>query len=173
MTKADINHKEAVQFAKDFLSKPVLLNDLQEIGQRIERDPKQAARMDAAIEDAARNPDTNDFDMLVGLAASLLREDERLPEFLAVFIADVLEGKRKRPTKRGSDKYTNWIRNYELYRAVKEVASKYKLPHYTNNELSEKPTAAGIVAKASGYGADVIVKAFTKFQNSDSCMGAE
>jgi len=33
MTKADINHKEAVQFAKDFLSKPVLLNDLQEIGQ--------------------------------------------------------------------------------------------------------------------------------------------
>lgn len=171
MTKADFNHNEAVQFAKDFLSKPVLLNDLQEIRPRIERDPKQAARMDAAIEDAAKNPDTNDFDMLVGLAASLLREGERLPEFLAVFIADVLEGKRKRPTKRGSDKYANWIRDYELCRAVKAVANEYKLPYYTNNELSEKTTAAEIVTEASGHGVDVIVKAFGKFKNHHSLSG--
>lgn len=162
----DFNHDEAVQFAKDFLSKPILLNDLQAIRPRIE-DPQNEdhQKWDDAIENAIRNPDTNDFDMLITLAAFFLRKGERLPECLAVFIADVLEGKRKRPTKRGPDEYANWERDYKLCRAVKEVASRYGLQHYSNNELSNHPTAAGIVAKASTDSLDVIIKAFQKIRD--------
>ncbi|TXI42112.1 MAG: hypothetical protein E6Q59_01200 [Nitrosomonas sp.] len=158
----DFNQDDPVQFAKDFLSKPVLLNDIRAIEPRNVRDCK---RLDEAIENAAKNPDTNDFDMLVILAATCLRENKRMPEFLAIFAADVLEGTRKRPTSRGQDKYANWLRDYKIYRAVKEVAKKYELQHYSNNELSKKNTSAEIVAEASGHGVDVIVKAFRKFKN--------
>lgn len=168
--KTDFDYNEAVQFAKDFLSKPVLQNDVLAMQSQNERDDPNGERLYEAIENAAKNPDTNDFDVLVTLASSLLREGERLPEFLAKFTADVLEGKRKRPTKRGTDKYANWARDYALCRAVKEVAKKYELQHYSNNELSEGITAAGIVAKASGHGVDVIVKAFVKFKKFPSLL---
>ncbi|MBL8499094.1 MAG: hypothetical protein JNL77_00680 [Nitrosomonas sp.] len=163
--RTDFDYNEAVQFAEDFLSKPVLQNDVLVLQSQNKRDDPNGERLYEAIENAAINPDTNDFDMLVTLAATCLRDGVILPEFLAEFIADVLEGKRKRPTKRGTDKYANWARDYALCRAVKEVAKKYELQHYSNNELSEGITAAKIVAKASGHGVDVIVKAFAKFKN--------
>ena len=103
--------------------------------------------------------------MLVTLAASCLRNGERLPYSLRNLLLTFWKESRKRPTKRGSDKYANWTRDYALCRAVKEVAEKYELQHYSNNELSEGIAAAKIVAQASGHGVDVIVKAFAKFKN--------
>lgn len=161
------NDNEALQFAKMFWSEQVqgetenniLFKDVK-ASHPTESDME---RMGDALEQAARDPDTNDFDVLVMLAAGLMRENERLPDWLASFAADVLEGKRKRPTKRGADKYKNWQRDYSLWRAVDEVACKFDLPKYTNNELSNKPTAAGIVAEAARLNVDVVITAYKRF----------
>ena len=161
------NYNEALQFAKTFWSEQVqavtenniLFKDVR-ASYPTEADME---RMGDALEQAARDPDTNDFDVLVMIAAGLMRENERLPDWLASFAADVLEGKRKRPTKRGADKYKNWPRDYSLWRAVDEVASKFNLPKYTNNELSRKPTAAGIVAEAARLNVDVVITAYKSF----------
>ena len=161
------NYNEALQFAKTFWSEQVQAETennilFQDVVASI---PSEAdlERMGDALEQAARDPDTNDFDVLVMIAAGLMRENERLPDWLASFAADVLEGKRKRPTKRGADKYKNWPRDYSLWRAVDEVASKFNLPKYTNNELSRKPTAAGIVAEAARLNVDVVITAYKSF----------
>jgi hypothetical protein len=153
------NHDEAIQFAKSFLKSEVLFNDAKG------SDPSEAdmVRMGEALEAAARDPDTNDFDTLVMLAAGLMRENERLPDWLASFAADVLAGKQKRPTKRGADKYKNWQRDYSLWRAVDNVANNFDLPKYTNNELSNKTTSATIVAKAAGLNVDVVITAYKRF----------
>lgn len=153
------NHDEAIQFAKSFLESNILLNDLK--GSYLSETDME--RMDEALEAATLSHDTNDFDMLVIVAAGLMRENERLPNWLASFAADVLEGKRTRPTKRGADKYKNWQRDYSLWRAVDNVASKFDLPRYTNNELSSKTTASTIVAEAAGLNVDVVITAYKTF----------
>ena len=127
------NYNEALQFAKTFWSEQVQAETennilFQDVVASI---PSEAdlERMGDALEQAARDPDTNDFDVLVMIAAGLMRENERLPDWLASFAADVLEGKRKRPTKRGADKYKNWPRDYSLWRAVDEVAkTRHEIP---------------------------------------------
>jgi len=161
------NYDEALQFAKTFWSEQVQAETennilFQDVRASVETEAVME-RMYDALEQAARNPDTNDYDVLVKLAAGLMRENERLPDWLASFAADVLEGKRKRPTRRGADKYKNWQRDYSLKRIVDIVASKFDLPKYSNNELSSKPTAAGIVAKAVELNMDVVITAYKKF----------
>lgn len=161
------NYDEALQFAKTFWGEQVQGEPANSIFFKDVRTsyPTEAdmERMGDALEQAARDPDTNDFDVLVMLAAGLMRENERLPDWLASFAADVLEGRRKRPTKRGADRYKNWRRDYSLWRAVDEVACKFQLPRYTNDELSSKPTAAGIVAEAAGLNVDVVITAYKVF----------
>jgi len=150
----------AVEFAKQFLSTNVMRDDMEAYDT-----PQQHERFFKALEQAARtpdNPDTNDFDGLVYLAADFLSRHERLPEWLETFAADVLSGKRKRPTKRGLDKYVNFERDYKLWRATDEVAKAFDLQHYSNNELSEQITAAQIVSLASGCTLDVVIKACKK-----------
>lgn len=164
------NYNEALQFAKTFWSEQVQGEPENHI---IFKDMRASYPTEAemeyvgdALEQAARDPDTpdtNDFDTLVMLAAGLMRENGRLPDWLASFAADVLEGRRKRPTKRGADRYKNWLRDYSLWRAVSEVACKFELPKYANNELSSTPTAAGIVAEAAGLNVDVVITAYKKF----------
>ncbi|MFZ5620355.1 MAG: hypothetical protein ACOY5W_04960 [Pseudomonadota bacterium] len=118
----------AVAFAKRLLSAPDLLVDDVKAST-----PQQHENAAKALLTAVTNPDTNDFDALVAVAAKLLRTNERLPAELATFAADKLEGKRKRPTKRGSDKYDNWERDYKYWRAIQEVAKAFNLPRYSNN----------------------------------------
>lgn len=119
--------------------------------------------MGNALMKALENPDTNDFDVGVGRAAAMLRAGIRLPDWLAIFAADVLQGKRKRPTKRGPDPYANWIRDHAVARAVLEVSSRFGLPQYTKNELSSKITAAQIVSETAHLSLDVVHKAIQKF----------
>lgn len=155
---------DAVEFAKRFLSGPVLSDDVKA------STPQEHENVAKALSQAAINPDTNDFDALVMLAADGLSRNERLPEWLAAFAADVLLGKRKRPTKRGPDEYGNWERDYKLWRATQEVAKAFNLQHYSNNELSAQTTAAEIVCRAAGCNADVVITAYKKFTR---IMGAE
>lgn len=123
----------------------------------------QDGDMGAALEQALKNPDTNDFDAGVIVAATMLREGVRLPGWLALFAADVLQGKRTRPTRRGPDPYLNWLRDYKLARAVIEVSNRFGLPQYTKNELSNKITAAQIVSETAHLSLDVVHKAIQKF----------
>jgi hypothetical protein len=97
------------------------------------------------------------------LAVELLRKNERMPDSLAFFAADVLEGKRKRPTKRGPDKYSKWERDYRLYRTIQEIVKAFGLAHYTNNELSEKMTAAEIVSQATGIKTAALITIYKRF----------
>jgi hypothetical protein len=155
---------DAVEFAKRFLSGPVLSDDVKASTTQMHENVAKA------LPQAAINPDTNDFDVLVMLAADGLSRNERLPDWLAAFAADVLSGKRKRPTKRGPDEYGNWERDYKLWRATQEVAKAFGLQHYSNNELSTQTTAAEIVSRAADCKADVVITAYKKFSR---IMGAE
>ncbi|MBI5461957.1 MAG: hypothetical protein HY941_07205 [Gammaproteobacteria bacterium] len=152
---------DAIAFAKRLLSDPDLLVDDVKVST-----PQQHENVAKALLTAATNPDTNDFDALVAVAAKLLRKNERLPPELATFAADVLEGKTKRPTKRGSDKYDNWERDYKYWMATQEVAKAFDLPHYSNNELSGKTTAAHIVSQAAGCKIHEVITAYKKFNRS-------
>lgn len=127
-------------------------------------DPSQAdfANMGKALRESAQNPDPNEYDVLVTLSADLLRQNEVMPGWLKSFAADVLTGERRRPTKRGPDPYARWDRDYRLWRAVRDVAHACSVPHYSNNELSSKVTAASIVSVATEHPVDTIVKAYQK-----------
>ena len=120
-------------------------------------------RIASALEKALENPDTNDFDAGLGIAATMLRKGEHLPNWLALFAADVLEGKCRRPTNRGPDRYANWIRNYKLARAVVEVSNQFDLPKYSNSDTSHKITAAEIAAESGHISLDVVLHATKLF----------
>jgi len=116
------------------------------------------------VESLRRNtskPDANTFDLMVVVAANLIREGSPIPDWLSGFAADVLIGKVKRPRQRAEDPF-KVSRDFGFWRTSLEVAKRYKLPLYTNNELSEKTTAAEIVSQAAGCKVDVVVQAIKK-----------
>lgn len=152
----------AARMVKEMLTGDVLLNDIAE-GMRLDCVSLSEERLGNALMEALENPDTNDFDTGVNTAAAMLRDGVRLPSWLAAFVADVLQGKQTRPTKRGPDPYANWMRDYAVARAVLEVSSHFGLPQYTNNELSNKITAAQIVSETAHLSLDVVHKAIQKF----------
>jgi len=92
--------------------------------------------------------DTNDFDALVSTAAGLLREGQPIPNKLAKFAADALEGKRSRPTKRGPDPYRDFIRNVELSFAVEAVVQKFGIARYAKGNTNNQ-TAVDAVSEAA------------------------
>ncbi|MBM4207424.1 MAG: hypothetical protein FJ190_05195 [Gammaproteobacteria bacterium] len=154
---------EPIMFACEFLGKNVMYDDA--IANIKSQTNTELEHVGKALLAATENPDTNDFDVLITLIVACLRNGEFMPEEFRHFVADVLEGNRQRPTKRGADKYKNWERDYKLCRAVQEVAKTYDLPHYSNNEFSEKTTAATIVAEASGLKIDVVINAYKNFNH--------
>lgn len=103
-------------------------------------------------------PDTNDFDAMVVLAAKLHREGQRLPRELATFAADVLEGERSRPTRPGPDRHGGFIRNVALSFAVEAVAQKFGIARYAKGNTSNE-TAADAVSVASKYTVNTVTAA--------------
>lgn len=102
--------------------------------------------------------DTNDFDALVINTAGLLREGQPIPNKLATFAADVLEGKRSRPTKRGPDPYGHFIRNVELSFAVEAVHQKFGIARYENGNTNNQ-TAADAVSEAANCTVNTVTHA--------------
>ena len=153
--------EEMIEFAKLHFDRDLLRED---VNKKLDAEPNSLNMMDV-IEKAAldiNSSDTNDFDFLIYYTCTELYENRRLPEFLSKFAADVLSGKRKRPTKRGADKYVNWERNYKLWSTVKKVSETFSLPCYSTNELSDKTSAAEVVSSATGLKVDTVIKAFQK-----------
>lgn len=105
------------------------------------------------------------FDSTVAIAAIMLSKGERLPEWLAVFVADVLKGTLKRPTKHGKDKFANMERDYYTAWAVLEVSRRFSLPKRTNNALSKKTTAAQIVAEQGKFTINQVHNAYQRYGN--------
>lgn len=149
----------ALEFAKKYLSEQILRDDIQASTPQ----EQDFLRIGNALEAASSKPNALEFDVLVTTAADILSRNERMPEWLAAFAADVLLGKRKRPTKRGPQEFGNWERDYKLWRATQEVAKAFGLPHYSNNELSKQITAAEIVSRAEGCSLDVVITAYKKY----------
>jgi len=163
------DHSKAAKLVRDILISDFLLKDLEADAQS-GRLSLSYERIASTLEKALENPDTNDFDAVLGIAATILRKGEHLPNWLASFAADVLEGKRKRPTNRGPDRYANWIRNYKLARAVVEVSNKFDLPKYSNSDTSHKITAAEIVAESGHISLDVVLHATKLFGGDIDCI---
>lgn len=165
------NIDEAVTFAKSLLDNddlifPEISRSIKEIEDSHYPENNLFVAMELRLEQAAQNPDNIDqidYDLLLIFASVCIREHESLPPWLAPFIADVLQGKCERPINRGADKYKNYLRDSKFFRAVHAVAQKFDLPMYTNNNLSNKITAADIVSQAAGYKVDVVTNAYKKF----------
>jgi hypothetical protein len=152
----------AAKMVKEILKGDILRNDIDN-AMRLNHKNLSNERLGSALKTALEDPDTLEFDAAVSTAAAMLRGGDRLPDWLAVFAADVLQGKRTRPTKRGPDPYANWTRDYAVARAVLDVSSRFDLPQYTKNELSNKVTAAQIVSETAHLSLDVVHKAIQKF----------
>ncbi|MCB9973561.1 MAG: hypothetical protein H6863_00665 [Rhodospirillales bacterium] len=148
-------YSRAIEFVKNYFT--TTMHDI--FIDEIEKEPsfEELDYVGKKLQEATENPNALDFDVLTDLAATLLRERKMiLPEWLADFSANVLTGKQKRPTKKGPDKDRNYERDYKIFRVVHKVAERFSLPIYTNNELSEKVTAADIVSDATGISIDII-----------------
>jgi hypothetical protein len=153
----------ALAFAKEFLNTNVFLNASRTHPITLPQALRLTYLTEAVLQDTD-NPNVMFFDYAVNVAADMIRDGKPLPKWAASFVADVLQGKRKRPTKRGKkSKGENLLRDYALGRAVHEVKSKFDLAAYNNNDLSSKEAAADIVAKAAGVSLDVAKNAYRKF----------
>ena len=127
-------------------------------------------RVGTALCDATENPDSNAHDTLMLVAASSLREGSPLPGKIAHYAADVLQGKRSRPSKRGRSSDDTYLRDYRLNTCAREVSAQFGLQLYTNNELATRDTAATITSEASAHAkhvrtvsTDVVINAIRRF----------
>jgi len=142
---------DIVAYARELLNpdeKKIMIELIKAYAEQ-ESEEEQNEKTYQAVEKALNDEmDTNDFDALVVTAANLLREGLRLPHELAKFAADVLEGKRSRPTKRGPDPYRDFIRNVELSFAVEAVVQKFGIARYAKGNTSNE-TAVDAVSEAA------------------------
>ncbi|HKT32839.1 MAG TPA: hypothetical protein VJS89_10195 [Gammaproteobacteria bacterium] len=155
-------HDERVAFARklwDFCADPMQLIEI--LGPKPGKTPDFDEWVDQSLEAAVNSTDTNDYDVLVVLAAGYLRdpvERQMMPIWLSRWTADVLEGKRTRPAKRGPDRYRNFFRNWRLHFVTEETAHRFNLPLYAQGAALNEQTAAEIVAQATGISHATIVK---------------
>jgi hypothetical protein len=110
--------------------------------------------------------DTNDFDNLVMIVAQQIREGQPVLHKFAKFTADVLEGKRSRPTKPGPDPYRDYLRNIKLNFVVEAVAQKFDIPRYAKGNPTNKTavdagseTAVDAVSEATRYSVSTVTHA--------------
>ena len=163
-------YAEALAFARDFLASDVWHCDWS-------NETFRAGAIAANLEwmrtmvgrELPPNISAENFDYLLGYAAHRIRESLsgtpagkpgaacNMPVWLAAFLADVLEGKRKRPTKRGPPASKNEKRDWALWRAVAEVGLRFGYGAYHGGPYASKtPTAVEIVAEAADMSAGTV-----------------
>ena len=101
-----------------------------------------------------------DYDAMASFSAQLLREFRRLPQDLAEFAADVLEGKRSRPTKPGPDPGRDIIRNIALSFTTEVVAKKFSLARYAKGNTNDE-TAVVAVSEAAKCTVNKVTRALS------------
>lgn len=142
---------DVVAYARELLNpdeKKIMIEIIKAFAEQ-ESKEEQVEKTYQAVEKALDGKmDTNDFDALVLTAADLLREGQPIPNKLAKFAGDVLEGKRSRPTKRGPDPYRDFSRNVELSFAVEAVVQKFGIARYAKGNTNNQ-TAVDAVSEAA------------------------
>jgi hypothetical protein len=155
-----IDEAEVVEFTKNILATKNSLNLLikfpEIFGKLVDLNKNTSTIIDITLSPLPERipidlnfQDINVFNALINRAINSLREHDRMPEWLDDFIADVLAGKRKHPTKTGQDINTNLERNFRIGLVAYVVHEKFGLPYYNNNEQSNGKTVADIISKAS------------------------
>jgi hypothetical protein len=142
---------DAVAYARELLNpdEKKIMSEIIEAFVELESEEEEVEKIYQAVEKALDGAmDTNDYDALVSTAAGLLREGQPIPNKLAKFAADVLEGKRSGPTKRGPDPHRDFIRNVKLSLAVEAVVQKFGFARYANGNTNNQ-TAVDAVSEAA------------------------
>lgn len=109
------------------------------------------------------NRETNQFDAYTHAAAEAIRKGQPLPHWLRDFASDVLTGVRTRPTRRGRNPGGLFNRDYMLWSVAEAIEVMFGMPLYGNNDLSDKRTAADVVAEAAGLNVEIVKDAIKKF----------
>ena len=152
---------DVVAYARKFLNseeKTIMLEIIKAFAEQ-ESEEEHAAKTVQALKNALDGEmDTNDFDALVLTVANLLRAGQLLAPELSKFAADVLEGKRSRPKKRGSDPYRDYIRNTALSFAVEAVVQKFGIARYAKGN-TRNGTAVDAVSGAAKCTIDTVMHA--------------
>jgi len=160
------DEKKARELIKEMWSRDLLQEDVKAFAESDLGQSLEVKRLfGVALIQGLNNPDAGMFDLGVTLAADLLRQGTPLPPELAAFVADVLEGDRKRPTKRGPDPNSHWKRDYELASIVVAISRKFGLPEYTNNDLSNKVTAVQLVADTLDISSNIVLHALRQHED--------
>lgn len=102
----------------------------------------------------------DDFDMLMKLIATLLREKIDIPEKITIFLAECLEQKYSPPTTRRPKEHINFSDEH-YYFLAHELNKKFGIPLYTA-ENTAKISAAEIIAEAMHKSIETIKKSIKK-----------
>ena len=99
---------------------------------------------------------------LTAVASDLKRSGLSLPDSLAWWLAEVVGGKRRRPSKKTMGTY---LRDYGLARMVLHLSQLFVVKP-TRNDATETLSACDLVADALGYDYKTIVKAYMQHKGS-------
>jgi hypothetical protein len=164
--------KEVIAFATEIFDQDDQQIMIEIIRAYSEQNNKEqnTAKSYQAIDNALKGKmDTNDFDTMVNLVATLLRNGDPLTDQLSKFAADVLDGKRSRPTKRGPDPYRDFGRNVRLSFATEAVARKFSIARYAKgNNTSE--TAVDAVSNAFKCSVNTVTHALSSYPIAPSVI---
>lgn len=128
------------------MSKEGLADDVRAT-EHLATDLQFAANQVQRLEEGLATNDPATFDIALAVCASMVRQHEPLPDFLAQFAADFLDGSRARPKVRGHDPLKAYEQDFLITRAINALVSKLGVPRYTNSETAAKLTASQLVAE--------------------------
>jgi hypothetical protein len=153
--------QDVIAYARELLNhdEEQITDDISKArGEQLSELDKFMRHVKSMSESLGDNPTTNQFDGMIIVAAGFLRKGKRLPAELAKFAADVLEGKRTRPTKPGPDPDRDYLRNIKLNFVVEAVVQKFDIPRYAKGNPTNK-TAVDAVSEATRYSVSTVTHA--------------
>ena len=162
--------QDVIAYARELLShhEKKILSEIVNAYIEQTNDEEHSEMIHQQFEDALDGEmDTNDYDNLVMSVAQQLLEGQPVLHKFAEFAADVLEGKRSRPTKPGPDPYRDYLRNIKLNFVVEAVTQKFDIPRYAKGNPTNKTavdagseTAVDAVSEATRYSVSTVTHAW-------------
>lgn len=101
-----------------------------------------------------------DYEAMRQLAMSALRDRAELPSLLAFWIADVLDGNRKPPARRGTHPLANWYRDWQICEDVQKLVEEEGMMA-TRNPASPPSSACDRIAAERGMTYQAVAKIWT------------
>ena len=154
--------QEWLEYAKEVLSR-----DIEGLAQILRKGKPDnlvdvGARALEVAGNATDSPSPLEHDFLLLLAADSLRKGIPIPREVAGYVADVLEGLRSPPARRGRPQGPGLLRDLRLLTACLGLSQRHSLPLFSNNELLKAVTAAEVVSMASGVSLEAVKQAIRR-----------